>query len=56
MMTIKEYTKHFEVLLKAGRSLEELNTANHVAFEKKIINYEGFRTVATMLAQEILKR
>lgn len=54
--TPEQYAEAHKQLLKAGRSLEELNQANHTALEKKEITLEQFQAAARVLALEILKR
>lgn len=52
----KEYAEAYRVMIKAGRSLEELNAANHLALEKKAISLQHFMAAAEVLKNEILKR
>ncbi len=54
--TMTNYAKAFEVLLKQGETLENLNTANHLALERNEITLKEFQEAAQILAKEILKR
>lgn len=54
--TPKQWAETFEVMLKAGTSLEDLNAANHKGLETKAIGYEHFKAAAEILKKEILKR
>lgn len=55
--TPKEYATAIAVVLKAGyATLEHINTANHLALERKYITLEQFQAAARVLAAEILKR
>ena len=50
------YAKAFEVLLKQGETIENLNTANHLALERKEITLKEFQEAAQILVREFLKR
>jgi len=53
----KEYANAISIVLKSGyATLEHINTANHLALERKYINLEQFQAAARVLAAEILKR
>ena len=54
--TPEQYAEATRQLLKAGRSLEELNQANHMAIDTKEISIAQFQAAARVLAMEILKR
>lgn len=54
--TPEQYAEATRQLLKAGRSLEELNQANHMALDAKEISLAQFQAAARVLAMEILKR
>lgn len=55
--TPEAYATAIKVVLKAGYStLEHINTANHLALERKYITLEQFQAAARVLAAEILKR
>lgn len=54
--TPEQYAEATRQLLKAGRSLEELNQANHMALDTKEISLAQFQAAARVLAMEILKR
>lgn len=55
--TPKEYAYGMKYALNAGfATLEHLNTANHLALERKYITLEQFQAAARVLAAEILKR
>lgn len=55
-MTAKEYADAYRVLLKQGKTPEELNTANHFALETGRITLDQFMAAARVLAETILKR
>ena len=52
----KEYAEAYKVMLAQGRSLEELNAANHLALEKKTISLQHFMAAAEVLKNECMKR
>ena len=54
--TPEQYAEVYRKLLKAGRTLEELNDANHLALETKEITLEHFQAAARVLAQVIMNR
>lgn len=54
--TMTNYAKAFEVLLKQGETLENLNTANHLALERNEITLKEFQEAAQILVREFLKR
>ena len=54
--TPEEYAEQYREWLLAGAKLEDLNTANHIAFEKKQITYWHFKAAAEVLKDVILRR
>lgn len=50
------YVKAFEQLLQNGETVEQLNKANHIALEKRLITLDQFQAAAQVLAKEIMKR
>ena len=55
-MTTKDYADAYRVMLKQGKTPEELNQANHIALERKMITLEQFIAAARVLAETILSR
>lgn len=56
VITPKDYADSYRAGLLAGKTLEELNKANHIAFEKKMISFEHFIAAANVLKEEVLRR
>lgn len=54
--TPEEYAEQVRQRLVAGEKLDDLNRANHIAFEKKRITLWHFLAAAEVLKDEILKR
>ena len=55
--TPAEYAKAAKMMLRAGCATpDELNEANHMALEKKLITLAHFQAVAKVLVAEMLKR
>ena len=52
---MSNYAKAYEVMLKQGTSIEELNAANHIAFESGEITFKEFKEAAQVLVKELLK-
>jgi len=55
-MTARDYANAYRVMLKQGKSPEELNNANHIALERGMITLELFMAAAKVLAETIIKR
>ena len=55
-MTAKDYADAYRVMLKQGKTAEELNNANHIALERGMISLELFIAAAKVLAETILSR
>lgn len=55
-MTAKDYAAAYSVMLKQGKTPEELNQANHIALERGMITLEMFMAAAKVLARTILAR
>jgi len=53
---MSDYAKAYEVMIKNGESLEDLNRANHIALESGKISMAEFQEAARVLVKEILKR
>lgn len=53
---MSDYAKAYEVMIKRGETLEDLNRANHLALESGKISLAEFQEAAQVLAREILKR
>ena len=53
--TMSNYAKAFEVMIKKGESLEDLNRANHMALESGKITMAEFQEAARVLVKEFLK-
>ena len=53
---MSDYAKAYEVMIKKGESLEDLNRANHIALESGKITMAEFQEAARVLVKEILKR
>lgn len=53
---MSNYAKAYREMLKDGTSIEELNSANHLALETGKITLKEFQEAAKVLAMEILKR
>ena len=54
--TPKEYAEAVRRKLAAGETIQNLNTANHLALELKTITMDHFKAAAKVLTDEILKR
>lgn len=55
-MTSKDYAAAYKIMLKQGKTADELNAANHIALEKGMITLEQFIAAAQVLAETILNR
>jgi hypothetical protein len=55
-MTARDYADAYRVMLKQGKSPEELNSANHIALERGMITLDLFIAAAKVLAETILNR
>lgn len=55
-MTTKEYAESYRELLKQGRTIEELNDANHIGLETHQITMDMFQAAARVLTEAILNR
>jgi hypothetical protein len=53
---MSNYAKAYKEMVKKGTSIEELNTANHLALETGKITLKEFQEAARILALEILNR
>ena len=55
--TPAEYAKATKMMLRTGCATpDELNEANHMALEKKLITLAHFQAAARVLAEEIMRR
>lgn len=53
---MSNYAKAFEVMIKNGEKLEDLNRANHLALESRKITLAEFQEAARVLVKEFLKK
>ena len=55
-MTARDYAEAYRVMLKQGKTPDELNAANHIALERGMITLDLFIAAARVLAKTILER
>lgn len=54
--TPTEYVKAMKEMLKAGRTIEEVSNANHIALQNGLIGQKHFMAAAQMLVKEFLSK